>query len=210
MHPVCSHDLPNQIVALQSLLQLFEWDEAARLSSEGREHFAHLQSIAGKTRSFVQYLKTLVRLHRHAFQPQAVTVEALLAAVISEAEKLFPQTTWSCESSGDGEPVWADDRLAQQGCAQLLVAHFAGAASGSATIRMRAAPAADRLGWTMELAPAEPAPASLTESVLLERRLALALALEFFARTDIVCRPSEGAAAGVSYTLAFAKRARHG
>src|SRR6266542_6419629 len=39
LHPVCSHDLPNQIVALQSLLQLFSWDEADHLTPQGREYF---------------------------------------------------------------------------------------------------------------------------------------------------------------------------
>ena len=36
MHAVCSHDLPNQMVALQGLLQLLSQEESANLGNEGR------------------------------------------------------------------------------------------------------------------------------------------------------------------------------
>ena len=42
MHKVFSHDLPNQMVVLQSLLHLLDQEESARLSDKGREYVRRL------------------------------------------------------------------------------------------------------------------------------------------------------------------------
>src|SRR6266542_384953 len=44
MHKVFSHDLPNQMVVLQSLLQLLRQEEAQNLTDDGREYVRRLQN----------------------------------------------------------------------------------------------------------------------------------------------------------------------
>lgn len=64
MHRVVSHDLPNQLVALQSLLQLLHADEWDHLGPEGRAHLAQLVGAAERTGAQVRFLKEMARLHR--------------------------------------------------------------------------------------------------------------------------------------------------
>src|SRR5262245_42536292 len=78
MRPVCSHDLPNQAVALQSLLQLFTWDEVDQLSPQGREYFERLQSIANKTFALSQYLKELARLAHYEPRDERLTFASVV------------------------------------------------------------------------------------------------------------------------------------
>ena len=49
MQKVCSHDLPNQIVVLQSLLQMLQLEEADRLSPDGRDYVRRLQKVTRRT-----------------------------------------------------------------------------------------------------------------------------------------------------------------
>ncbi len=68
MHKVFSHDLPNQVVVLQSLLRLLQVEEIDRLSPDGREYVARLASAATKAGAQVRFLKEMSRLH--SYQPR--------------------------------------------------------------------------------------------------------------------------------------------
>ena len=95
MRPVCSHDLPNQAVALQSLLQLFAWDEAAQLSPQGREYFERLQSIANKTFALSQHLKELARLARYEPRSERLTFAVVADDVRAETQRADPECRWT-------------------------------------------------------------------------------------------------------------------
>jgi hypothetical protein len=59
MHQVCSHDLPNQMVVLQSLLTLLSIEESANLGDEGREFVRRLQSATRHASGMVRFLKEM-------------------------------------------------------------------------------------------------------------------------------------------------------
>jgi hypothetical protein len=61
MRPVLSHDLPNQLVALQGLLQMLELDEAASLGAPAQETVFRLQRVARRTCEMARFLREVER-----------------------------------------------------------------------------------------------------------------------------------------------------
>src|SRR5262249_49346487 len=158
MHPVCSHDLPNQAVALQSLLQLFAWDEAAKLSPQGREYFERLQSVARKTLAFTQFLKEADRIQKYSIHAESVSMAQLADDVRVDAQRLFPETTWTWRTAWQVEQVRGDHRLMQHGLVHLLRATTLGAAGGAATGGMKTLPAKEKADWTVTIRLRPPQP----------------------------------------------------
>lgn len=210
MHPVCSHDLPSQVVALQSLLQLFEWDEAEHFTEQGREYYRRLQSIAGKTFAQVQFLKEIVRLQRYVPERVQLAFANLYEGIRAETQQLFPESAWQWEVDWPVECFRADRRLVQLGVVRLLRA-TCGAGHTSWLIRMQTAAHADHVEWSIGAHAQGPWTPTLAEAVLLEQRLARALAQEYLAATDIACHPNEGAAsAATAFSLVIPHRLPHG
>src|SRR5687768_4742282 len=77
MHKAFSHDLPNQMVALQSLLHLLEVGEAGRLSPDGQECVARLHNVARKAAAMVRFLKEMGRLASYQGVIDEVVLDAL-------------------------------------------------------------------------------------------------------------------------------------
>jgi signal transduction histidine kinase len=57
-----NHDLTNQLVALQGLLQLLEMDESERLSTTGKEYLKRLKGVGHRTLHLARTLRDLIRL----------------------------------------------------------------------------------------------------------------------------------------------------
>ena len=213
MHQVCSHDLPNQAVALQSLLQLFAWDETEQLSPQGREYFERLQSIAAKAGILIQYLRDLARLQRYVPRWENLFCAQLAQELRAEVRRAFPDHAWSWDCHWRVEAVAADRRLLLQGLSQLARFAVLAGAGGAPRVEMTTAPHPDHIAWTVTVRTARdtaPSPASF-EAASIEQPLAWALAQEFLAATEIACRPAEGAAAGaLTFTLMFPQRSPHG
>lgn len=224
MRPVCSHDLPNQAVALQSLLQLFAWDEAAQLSPQGREYFERLQSIANKTLALTQYLKELARLQRYQPRDERLTFASVVDDLRAEVQRAEPDCrwTWQCRWRLDG--FRADRRLVQQALVQLLRGARAGLAGQAPLVDMEATAGADEhIEWTIAVLPAQASPGQASPGQssppaaerrgadVNEQRLAFNLAQEYLAATGIVCRDGPVPAPGaVAFTLVIPNRSPHG
>jgi hypothetical protein len=211
LHPVCSHDLPNQAVALQSLLQLFEWDEAQHLTPQGLEYFGRLQSIAGKTFALAQFLRELVRVNRHTVQPDKLVFATFAEELQAEARRTLPEhaCTWECR--WQVESARADQRLAFQGMMHLVRGLLSGNPS-AVMLRMHTAWQEDHVAWTVTARPHGPplaAPRPLEAG--LGERLEFALAQEKLAAADIVCRPAGSIAPGATeFLFLLPARTSHG
>src|SRR5262249_2340538 len=83
--PTCSHDLPNQILSLQSLINLMEMDEAERLDPAGREYLLRLRTVADKMAGMADFLRTMVRLMRHVSKPHEIVLADLFRELQAEA-----------------------------------------------------------------------------------------------------------------------------
>lgn len=120
MHKVFSHDLPNQLVALQSLLQLLHADEWDRLGPDGREHLRRLVSAAEKAGAQVRFLKEMARLHRYQSGAEPVALAPLLRELQAELNQLFPGGTLAYAWDLQVASVWADPRFLGQALRELL------------------------------------------------------------------------------------------
>lgn len=90
MHQVFSHDLPNQLVVINSLIALLELEEGARLEPDGREQLRRLGSAARKASSMVFFLQDMARLRTLQEPIETVPVQRLLREVQAQLARRFP------------------------------------------------------------------------------------------------------------------------
>jgi hypothetical protein len=110
VYPICSHDLPNHLVALHSLLHLVDLDCAGHLTEDGKEYVKRLHGVADKIGELSDFLKEMVRLTRmdpaRERVPLAAIVRELKARAAADA---LPIVAW--EVDGSPEPMVGDARL---------------------------------------------------------------------------------------------------
>ncbi len=119
MHPTCSHDLPNQILSLQSLIHLMEMDEVEQLGPAGREYVQRLKAVAEKAAGMSDFLKAIVRLVRYVPQPREIALADLFRQLKAEARSVLQSPlTWEVRLLAGG--VWADYDLVSSALSELL------------------------------------------------------------------------------------------
>lgn len=91
MHGVLSHDLPNQLVVILSLIALLELEEGNRLGREGREQLRRLGLAARKASSQVHFLQEMARLRRHQEPVESLDPKYLLREVQARLTHRFPR-----------------------------------------------------------------------------------------------------------------------
>lgn len=141
MHATCSHDLPNQILALQSLINLMEMDAVIPAGAAGHEYLTRLKAVAEKTAGMSDFLKAMLRLARYTPQPRTLAVLELFRELIAEAKSAFDMPlAWDVRGlSGN---VWADRSLVYPSLGDLLRALTAG---GAKDVAVASAPSFRRM-----------------------------------------------------------------
>src|SRR5262249_43407195 len=155
-----------------------------------REHFSRLRSIAAKTFAHVQFLREIARLQRHVPERARLTFAQVHDDVRAEIQQRLSESTWQWDVQWNVERLVADRRLVQLGVMQLLRG-ACGAGPATRRIGMHTASKNDGVEWTIAARLQGDATPAASEAALLERRLALVLAQEYLAATDIACRPAE-------------------
>jgi hypothetical protein len=89
---ILNHDFPNQLVAVQGLLQLV-LEEKDRLSDDGREYLRRLGGAATRAQDMAHGLKTLARLATATERPERIILKDLAEEAAAEIKKLSPGTT---------------------------------------------------------------------------------------------------------------------
>jgi hypothetical protein len=190
MHPVLSHDLPNQMVALQSLLQMLERDTADQVTAQEQETFQRLQRVAGKTGSMVRFLRELGRLDTYSAQREEIQLASLVREIKVELHQHIANGSVECQLVGDVKTMVADRRLLAQALVEVVRCLIERRPAGSFSLRMRGELTGDatelhgELSWANEVAP----PQSNTvapERASLMKRLEIALAQELLATCGI-------------------------
>jgi len=96
LHQTNSHDLPNQVLSLQSLINLLDMDEATRLDAVGREYLRRLRAVADKIEGQVSFLKAISSLARHVPKMSAIDLPDLFRELQAEARSVLETPlTWS-------------------------------------------------------------------------------------------------------------------
>jgi len=119
MHATCSHDLPNQILALQSLINLMDMDEVIPAGAAGHEYLTRLKAVAEKTAGMSDFLKAIVRLARYVPQPRAIAMPELFRELIAEAKSAF-DVPLAWDVRGLSGNVWADRDLVHSSLLDLM------------------------------------------------------------------------------------------
>jgi hypothetical protein len=120
MHRVLSHDLPNQLVALQSLLQMLDMEDLAGLSPDAREYIRRLGGVAAKAGGMVRFLKELARLHDHEPRAENFNLAVITPDVCSDLELAFPETAFEYRIRCDACRVHGDPRLIRLAVVEVL------------------------------------------------------------------------------------------
>jgi light-regulated signal transduction histidine kinase (bacteriophytochrome) len=119
VHPVCSHDLPNQMVSLHSLLNLLDMEEVDRLGEEGREYLHRLQNVAGKMATLIDFLKESVRLARLVPKRERIELAGLLEELRIETRSFLDGTPdWA--TSLEADAVTSDEAALSQSLLEIL------------------------------------------------------------------------------------------
>jgi signal transduction histidine kinase len=85
-----SHDLPNQLVALQGLLLLLELEEGGRLGAEGRDYLRRLAAVTGRVQDLVATLRAIGRAAAAPGPVEEVTLAELAREAAAEVKQRFP------------------------------------------------------------------------------------------------------------------------
>jgi signal transduction histidine kinase len=132
VHPVCSHDLPNQMVSLHSLLNLLDMEEVDRLGEEGREYLHRLQNVAGKMATMIDFLKESVRLARLVPKRERIELGSLLEELRIET-RTFLDGTLGWSTGLEADVVTSDEAALLQSLLEIL----RGSAGSSQTLSVR-------------------------------------------------------------------------
>jgi hypothetical protein len=111
MHQVCSHDLPNQLVVLQSLLKLLSLEEAEGLSGEGREFVRRLQNATRHASGMVRFLKEMGSLKTRAARLEPIALAQLARELQGGLQHLYPGRQFAFEWDWRVPTIVGDTRL---------------------------------------------------------------------------------------------------
>ena len=147
MHKVFSHDLPNQMVALQSLLQLLHAEEAERLSAEGQEYVRRLQNVTQRACEQVRFLKEMGRMKSYMAKSETISLVTLSRELQGELQQKHPHRSFAFDWRWSVPTIVGDARTILLALSEL----FAGFLHPSGT-RCRLSANATRHGGAIELA----------------------------------------------------------
>jgi signal transduction histidine kinase len=156
MHRVLSHDLPNQIVAVQGLLQLLSLEEASRLTSTGLEYVQRLHHAAGRTAEMVRFLKEMERLQSYVARRESVSLDTFARELQGELQRRYPKIEFEFAWQWNVPAVVGDSRVYLPALQELFIDQLDAAAvrcqiSGNSRRR------SDKIELAFSLTPALPA-----------------------------------------------------
>jgi K+-sensing histidine kinase KdpD len=202
MNKVFSHDLPNEMVALQSLLQFLALEETDRLGADGREYLRRSQNAARRASDMVRFLKEMARVNAFMCRTETVALEPLARELQSEVQRLYPARDFIFAWQWDVPALVGDARVFLQALLEL----FAGLLSPQGLrcqVQAGARQLKDAVELTFQLAetPAVPIPPA-AESRGLDDKMEIILAREWLALCGANVAVTRNGAGGTRFTIA--------
>jgi light-regulated signal transduction histidine kinase (bacteriophytochrome) len=121
MHKALAHDLPNQIVALQGLLQLLDQDESAALSPDGREFLMRLHGAARRTGALARFLKEMAQVPALTCKTATIVLDRFALEVQGELQRLHPDRQLDFRWNWHVPEVVGDARILVRAVTELFV-----------------------------------------------------------------------------------------
>ena len=147
MHPVFSHDLPNQMVALQGLLQLMEQEGAIPAGAAGQEYFSRLNRVARKAAHLVHLLKEFGRLSGYEPRTESVPLPTLLRETAVGLAQQAPELVLETSAGGNLHAVSADPRSLRQAVVEIVRCLADRAAVSACTLKLACRSVQGRRRW---------------------------------------------------------------
>ncbi len=120
MQKVLGHDLPNQMVVLQSLLQLLDQEESVQLGSDGREYVRRLQNATRRASDMVRFLKEMSRLNAFLARSETIKLADLARELQGELQRLHPDQHFEFHWQWTAPTLVGDARVYLQALTELF------------------------------------------------------------------------------------------
>jgi len=214
MHSVLSHDLPNQMVALQSLLQMLERDDGEQRTAQEQETIQRLRRVAGKTATMVRFLRELDRLNTYSARMEDIPLAGLFREIKVELQQHIAEGSLECQLAGDVQMLRADPRLLVQALVELLCCLIERRPAGPCSMRMRgrasegATELRGELTWPSGSQPVQ-AEATAPDRPRLKQRLEIVLAEELLAACGVRLAQVRELPDHTVFTLLFPNPSNH-
>jgi hypothetical protein len=203
MHKVYSHDLPNQMVALQCLLQLLQAEEAEHLGVEGQEYVRRLQNVTQRACEQVRFLKEMGRINTCSAKSETISLSALARELQGELQQKHPHKQFVFEWQWQAPAITGDARTFLLALSELCAGFLPTLGK-----RCRLSARSERRGAAIEVvfdAAEVPGPKNMDPTALpprwsmhnLKQRMEVTLAREWLALSEAeleVTLPSVGSA----------------
>lgn len=181
MGRVCSHDLPNQLVALQSLLTLLAQEQSARLDGEGREFLARMQNALRHAGSMARFLKEMANLRKRTARLEPIALAGLARELQGGLQHLFPERQFTFAWNWNVPSVVGDATLMTRAILELCAGlSRAGTVQCAVSASSREAPDTIELAFHLDEHPASGAGNIAKRRTVLER-MEVVLAREWLA-----------------------------
>jgi signal transduction histidine kinase len=115
-----SHDLPNQLVAIQGLTQLLSLEESSRFSPDGQEYLRRVGGACTRALEIMHLLKAILKVGTQPEPREAVTLKEVAGTLAAEIKQLSPGTVIEYHFSIDAQEVHASRGCLQQALGGLL------------------------------------------------------------------------------------------
>jgi signal transduction histidine kinase len=116
----CNHELPNQLVAIQGLLQVLRLDEADRLSPQGRACLERAIAAADRTHDLVRTLAAIGRAGQDPTPAGPVSLAEVVGEAMAEVKLLFSTRPVEYHLSDPPPTLWLPRAPLRHVLVQLL------------------------------------------------------------------------------------------
>lgn len=157
MTKVCCHDLPNQIVVAQTLLQLLFEDEAERLSENGCEYLRRAKSVLERAGGLARFLREMAKLASAEPNPASVECATLSRDWRLKLAERCPAANVNWQFTWHVSNVHTDSRLLTSALVEIL-ALFVKTETNCVTINMRSEMRSDGIALVLVLGGVSPLP----------------------------------------------------
>ena len=180
MQKFIGHDLPNQMVVLQSLLQLVNEEECNRLSKDGREYVRRLLNATQRASAIVRFLKEMARLNAFSPVSETMALADLARELQGELQQLHPTTVFEFDWQWSVPAILGDSSVYGRAMLELCTG-FINPQSGQCQLSARSQHLGDAVELTILLAQMHDAGPVRGTTQTLDERMEVILAREWLA-----------------------------
>jgi light-regulated signal transduction histidine kinase (bacteriophytochrome) len=205
MQKVIGHDLPNQLVVLQSLLQLVNEEESSRLSKDGREYVRRLLNAAQRAGGMVRFLKEMAGLNAFTSVSEIISLTDLARELQGALQRLRPGIQFDFDWQWSVPAILGDSRVYGRALLELCMG-FMNPQASHCRLSARSEPRGEAVELTLLLVEMNDAAPVWGPKQSLDERMEVILAREWLALCGAGLEFPVPAAGETSFSIVVPKR----